>query len=89
MNIRKIAFEPDAFEQLEYWRKTDPKILKKIFTLIKDIQKYPFLGMGKPEPLKYELQGYWSRKITDRHRLVYRVDDDLLVILSCKYHYDE
>jgi len=56
--------------------------------LIKDIQREPFSGIGKPEPLKYELQGYWSRRITDEHRLVYKVEEDLLIILSCKYHYD-
>ncbi len=87
--MKKIAFEPDAFEQLDYWSKTDKKVLKKIFSLIKDIQREPFSGMGKPEPLKYELQGYWSRRITDKHRLVYRVDNELLIILSCRYHYDD
>ncbi len=54
-----------------------------------NMKKNPFSGMGKPEPLKYELQGYWSRRITDKHRLVYRVENELLIILSCKYHYDE
>jgi toxin YoeB len=87
--MKKIAFEPDAFNQLEDWGKTDKKIFKKIFALIKDIQRNPFSGMGKPEPLKYELQGYWSRRITDKHRLIYRVENELLIILSCKYHYDE
>lgn len=87
--MKKIAFEPDAFKQLEQWEKTDKKVLKKIFALIKEIQRTPFSGMGKPEPLKYELQGYWSRRITEKHRLVYRVENDLLIILSCKYHYDE
>ena len=89
MNTRKVAFEADAFTQLEDWAKTDKKVLKKIFTLIKDIQRNPFSGMGKPEPLKYELQGYWSRRITEKHRLVYRVEGELLIILSCKYHYDQ
>jgi toxin YoeB len=89
MNTRKVAFETDAFRELEDWGKTDKKVLKKIFTLIKDIQRNPFSGMGKPEPLKYELQGYWSRRITEKHRLVYRVEGELLIILSCKYHYDQ
>ncbi len=87
--MRKVAFEIDAFKQLEDWGKTDKKVLKKIFTLINDIQRNPFSGMGKPEPLKYELQGYWSRRITDKHRLVYQVEDELITILSCKYHYNE
>ena len=87
--MRKVAFETDAFEQLEDWSKTDKKVLKKIFILIKDIQKNPFSGMGKPEPLKYELHGDWSRRITEKHRLVYRVENELLIILSYKYHYDE
>jgi len=63
------------------------KIFKNILELIRDIQREPFSGIGKPEPLKYELQGYWSRRITDEHRLVYKVEEDLLTILSCKYHY--
>ena len=86
--MSQIAFEPDAFEQLEYWIKTDKKVVKKIFALIKDIQRDPFSGLGKPEPLKYELQGYWSRRITDEHRLVYKFEDNVLIILSCRYHYD-
>ncbi|WP_372478257.1 Txe/YoeB family addiction module toxin [Nostoc mirabile] len=57
-------------------------------SMIRDIQRDPFAGIGKPEPLKYELQGYWSRRITDEHRLVYKVQEDLLIILTCKYHYE-
>ena len=70
------------------WGTEDQKVFKKILSLIKDIQREPFSGIGKPEPLKYELQGYWSRRITDEHRLVYKVEEDLLIIISCKYHYD-
>lgn len=88
MSMKKVAFEPEAFEQLGKWATEDKKIFKKILELIKDIQREPFSGIGKPEPLKYELQGYWSRRITDEHRLVYKVEEDLLIILSCKYHYD-
>ena len=87
--MKKVAFEPDAFEQLGQWAIEDKKIFKKILELIKDIQREPFSGIGKPEPLKYELQGYWSRRITEEHRLVYKIEEDLLIILSCKYHYDE
>jgi toxin YoeB len=68
--------------------KEDKKVFKKILELIKDIQREPFSGIGKPERLKYELQGYWSRRITNEHRLVYKIEEDLLIILSCKYHYD-
>lgn len=60
---------------------------KKIGELLKEIQRTPFVGKGKPEPLKHELKGYWSRRITDEHRLVYEVTNDLIVIISCKYHY--
>lgn len=88
MNMKKIAFEPEAFEQLGLWTIEDKKIFKKILELIKDIQREPFSGIGKPEALKYELQGYWSRRITDEHRLVYKVEEDLIIILSCKYHYE-
>ncbi|WP_414576901.1 Txe/YoeB family addiction module toxin [Anabaena sp. CCY 9402-a] len=86
--MKKVAFEPEAFEQLGKWTIEDKKILKKILDLIKDIQREPFSGIGKPEPLKYELQGYWSRRITDEHRLVYKIEEDLIIILSCKYHYN-
>ncbi len=83
------AFEPEAFEQLGQWATEDKKIFKKILELIRDIQRDPFAGIGKPEPLKYQLQGYWSRRITDEHRLVYKVQEDLLIILTCKYHYEQ
>jgi toxin YoeB len=85
--MRKIRFEKIAFEQYNAWLKTDIKIYKRIAKIIVDIQKQPFLGIGKPEPLKHEFQGYWSRRITNEHRLVYKVTDDEIVIVSCKYHY--
>ncbi|PAX53291.1 Txe/YoeB family addiction module toxin [Brunnivagina elsteri] len=86
--MKKIAFEEVAFEQFSQWATEDKKVFKKILELIRDIQRDSFSGIGKPEPLKYELQGYWSRRITDEHRLVYKVEEELLIILSCKYHYD-
>ncbi len=88
MSMKKIAFEPEAFEELGQWATEDKKIFQKILSLIKDIQREPFSGIGKPEPLKYELQGYWSRRITDEHRFIYKVEEDVLIILSCKYHYE-
>lgn len=88
MSMRKIAFEPKAFEQFGQWAIEDKKIFKRILELIKDTQRNPFSGIGKPEALKYELQGYWSRRITDEHRLVYKVENNLIIIISCKYHYE-
>ncbi len=88
MNTRRIAFDSEALEQFGQWAIEDKKIFKKMLTLIRDAQKTPFTGLGKPESLKDELQGCWSRRITDEHRLVYKVEEDFLIILSCKYHYD-
>lgn len=84
---RKILFEASAFEDFTQWAKSDKKIHRKIVELIKDIDRSPFLGLGKPELLKYELSGFWSRRINDEHRLVYKVTDTEVVIISCKYHY--
>lgn len=84
----KIAFESEAFEQFGRWGIENKKIFKKILELLKDTQRNPFSGLGKPEALKYELQGYWSRRITDEHRLIYKVENELIIIISCKYHYD-
>lgn len=71
-----------------HWQETDPAIVRKINGLIKECQRHPFSGTGKPEPLKGELAGYWSRRIDHEHRLVYRVADGMLEILICRYHYD-
>jgi len=76
-----------AFDDYYEWTVNDKKIAKKIMTLIKDIKRTPYRGLGKPEPLKHELSGYWSREITKEHRLVYRVEGETIEILSCKYHY--
>ena len=70
-----------------YWQNTDKQILKKINQLIKDIKREPFEGIGKPEPLKYELSGFWSRRISDEHRLVYEVSESYIAIVSCRFHY--
>jgi len=86
--MQSIVFEGKAFEQFTNWAKADKKIHLKIVELINNIQSTPFIGLGKPEPLKYQLQGYWSRRITDEHRLVYKVTDTSIVIISCKYHYE-
>ena len=84
---RKIVFESSAFADFNDWVKLDKKIYRKIIELIKDIDRNPFQGLGKPEALKHDLSGYWSRRINQEHRLVYKVTDDEILILSCKYHY--
>ncbi len=86
---RRVVFEPSAFEDFNEWCKLDKKLYKKIVELIKDVDRSPFTGLGKPEPLKYELSGFWSRRINDEHRLVYTVTDTEIIIAACKYHYEE
>jgi len=82
-----IAFDPEAFEDFQAWAVEDKKVFARIGSLIKDVVRSPFAGIGKPEPLKHNLSGFWSRRITDEHRLVYKVEKDTVYILSCKYHY--
>lgn len=84
---RKIVFEASAFEDFNQWVSLDKKLHRKIINLIKDIDRSPFAGLGKPEPLRHDLKGYWSRRINDEHRLVYKVTEDEIVIIACKYHY--
>lgn len=83
-----ISWTDDAWDDYVYWQTQDKKTLRRINALIKDCLRSPFEGIGKPEPLKYNLSGYWSRRIDDTNRLVYRFDDDNLIIISCRYHYD-
>ena len=85
--MRKINFEPTAYEHLRYWADENQKLLQRIFQLIEDTRRNPFKGIGKPEPLKHK-KGYWSRRINDEHRLVYKVTDDAIIIISCRFHYD-
>jgi toxin YoeB len=85
--VRKTAFLPRAFSEFSDWATEDKKIYAKIVTLIKDIDRNPFAGLGKPEPLKYQFAGLWSRRITDEHRLVYKVTEDEVLIISCRFHY--
>lgn len=83
-----LTFTKNAWEDYLYWQKTDKKIVKKINGLIKEIQRTPFEGSGKPEQLKYDLTGYWSRRINHEHRLVYQAVDEELKIYACRFHYD-
>jgi toxin YoeB len=82
-----IFWDSTAWEDYQFWIDSDKKILKKINLLIKDCQRNPFSGIGNPEPLKHELAGFWSRRITGEHRLVYQAEDDVLYIAQCRYHY--
>ncbi len=82
-----LIWTQDSWEDYLYWQIKDKKILKKINTLIKEIKRDPFNGLGKPESLKYELAGCWSRRITNEHRLVYEINSYGIVIISCRYHY--
>lgn len=87
----KIIFTPTAVEHLEYWKRNDPKVVKRIKKLLEDIQEHPFIGIGKPEPLKYELSGKWSRRINAEHRIIYSVHEDMIevYVLSIRYHYSK
>lgn len=82
-----VCFTPIAWEDYCSWQNEDKKVIKKINSLIKEIQRTPFEGSGKPEPLKFDLAGFWSRRIDLEHRLVYQVESENVVIISCKYHY--
>jgi len=84
----KITFSPNSWEDYLSWQSEDKKILKKINSLLKDIRRTSYQGLGKPEPLKYDLAGLWSRRIDREHRLVYQVIRDELFVYSCRYHYD-
>ena len=87
MSNRKLAWTDEAWDNYLYWQSQDKKTIKRINKLIKATKSLPFEGIGKPEPLKENLSGFWSRRIDDTHRLVYAVDDEYLTILSCRYHY--
>ncbi len=83
----KLQFSENAWEDYLYWQGTDKSILKRINVLIKEIQRSPFEGIGKPEPLKHALSGFWSRRINDEHRIVYCVDGGVWFIAQLRYHY--
>lgn len=83
----RLIFAEQAWEDYQYWQKTDPKIVRRIHELITDTTRHPFDGIGKPEPLRHALAGYWSRRITNEHRLVYKAVGEDLLIAQLRYHY--
>jgi toxin YoeB len=85
----RLEFEPRAFDDLQHWISSDVRLAKKVMKLIEDTKRTPFGGIGKPEPLKGELSGWWSKRIDQEHRLIYRVEGESLLILQARGHYDE
>ncbi|QMT30415.1 Txe/YoeB family addiction module toxin [Alysiella filiformis] len=85
----KLIFAETAWQDYVYWQTADRKILKRINLLIQDIQREPFDGIGKPEPLRFHLSGFWSRRIDEEHRLIYAIENESVLIASCRYHYGE
>lgn len=85
--MRNLEFDPAAFEDLAWWVRQDRKIALRLIRLIQETENDPFGGIGKPEPLRHELAGCWSKRINEEHRLVYQVTDEKIRILACRYHY--
>ncbi len=85
--MRSLEFDVAAFEDLAWWIEQDRQKALRIVNLIKDVQRDPFKGIGKPEPLKHEFKGCWSRRIDQEHRLIYQVTEEKIRILACRYHY--
>ncbi|OGU65776.1 MAG: toxin YoeB [Ignavibacteria bacterium RIFOXYA2_FULL_37_17] len=85
--MRNVAFHERAFENFTNWASVNKNIFERLVYLIKETRKDPFTGVGKPELLKHELKGFWSRRINSEHRLVYKVTEESIIIISCKYHY--
>ncbi len=84
----KYVFVDESWDDYLYWQKIDKKMLKRINLLIKDISRQPYEGIGKPEPLKHNYRGFWSRRINGEHRLIYQVREDEIRIIKCRFHYD-
>ena len=83
----KLLWAEEAWDDYLYWQTTDKRMLKRINELIRDVRRSPFSGIGKPEPLRHSLAGFWSRRITDEHRLVYAINDGTMLVAACRYHY--
>ncbi len=84
----RYIFVEDSWEDYLYWQKIDKKLLSKINELLKDISRIPFSGLDKPEPLKHKYKDYWSRRIIDEHRLIYKIEGDEIIIAKCRFHYE-
>ena len=84
----KYIFVDESWDDYLYWQKIDKKMLKRINSLLKDISRQPYEGIGKPEPLKHNYRGFWSRRINGEHRLIYQVSEDEIRIIKCRFHYD-
>jgi toxin YoeB len=82
-----VTFTPTALDDLRYWLKTDKKLVDRILSLLEETRRTPFDGIGKPEPLRFQLAGCWSRRIDREHRLVYQVEKNEIVVIACRYHY--
>ena len=85
--MRTVAFHAEAFEDFTRWAQDDPSMFQRIARMLGECAREPFKGIGKAEPLKNQLRGYWSRRLGDQHRLVYKVTQDSIIVASCKYHY--
>lgn len=83
----QVIYANGAKEDRQYWEKADPKIIERIDKLIEDIKRHPFTGIGKPERLRFQKSGYWSRRINQEHRLVYKIEKDIIYVAQCRYHY--
>ena len=84
---KDLAFRPQGFEDYLYWQNQDRKTLQRINRLLTDILRNPYDGIGNPEPLRHEFQGFWSRRIDEEHRLIYAVEENRIVVLACRFHY--
>lgn len=84
----KYIFVDESREDYLYWQTTDKKMLRRINDLLNDISRSPFSGIGKPEPLKFKYKGYWSLRINDEHRLIYKISENEILIVKCRFHYD-
>lgn len=82
-----VTFTPTALDDLRYWLKTDKRLADRVLALLEETRRTPFEGTGKPEPLRFQLAGCWSRRIDREHRLVYQVEEDEIVVIACRYHY--
>ena len=82
-----VTFTPTALDDLRYWLKTDKRQAERVLTLLEEIRRTPFEGIGKPEPLRFQLAGCWSRRIDREHRLIYQVEETEIVVIACRYHY--